>query len=420
MEVDEDEDEEDEMYSEADRALLLAAGAGPLPLAAGATPAAAIPPSRVLPGAPGEDRAAAPAVCTTLVLAEAPIPASDGAASGAASRAADGATSGETSGTAGGGASGAVRACLELNRELQRSCREQLLRIDEALHCNAQARRAAGAASDLGEELPVPAQTDADAAGHRRGGESAFGHGDETPALTADAEAAAALREAVPHGEDMPARPRKWPLADRQRLRRAVVSSLVTARHEELLRVQMDATASRAERLEAERQIRHLPSGDAMDDGALVHLLDETQPVVLMATARVSAAPAPADPGTAANGTAIVASAALTAAASASEDPAGGGAGPSVALASVPSATLASVPPVILASVAVPTQVRINWTELARTHLPRRSPAECESRWTQVGLRGMREGGYGKGGGVERQVEVGGALGWVGEWGAED
>lgn len=348
-EVDEDEDEdddEDELYTEADRALLLSAGAGPLPLVAGegASTASAASGSCVIPGAEGEGRAAAPSDETMLVLAEPPSTAADGAASGAASSA----------------ATDAVSACLKLNRELQRTCREQLLRIDEALHCNAQARRAAeaGAADAIGEELPVPAHAEAD---HRRGGESAFGYGDEAPMLSADAEAAMALREAVPHGDDMPARPRKWPLADRQRLRRAVVSTLITARHESLLRLQMDTSVPRAKRIEAERLMQQLPPNDVIDDRALVRLLDELLPAMQKPTA----APFTAAPATAAAAP-VPASALLL------EDQ--GGAGPSGGAA----------PLVTLASFSVPTHTGINWTELARTHLPRRSPAECESRWTQV------------------------------------
>jgi len=188
-------------------------------------------------------------------------------------------------GVAGPAVENAVRRSLELNRHMQRMCREQLALVDESLYCNSLASEAIPELGDSsGSFAPAPGATWRETREH---GMSAFGVGERVPAASRDAELAAALREAVPYGTDIPGRPGRWTRQDREKLRQAVAFTVLSVRLRRLLDRARDGSLGDAA-LHARERVRNLHAdAEALSDSELCELLNDAPPLDWFELARI-------------------------------------------------------------------------------------------------------------------------------------
>jgi hypothetical protein len=254
---DEDQDDDDVVYSEADRVLLQESLAGDCVA------------SRPMPPH-GGDSVAAEGGC--------PCIADPGA----------------------GDVGEAVRRCLELNRQMQRLCRDQLTLVYESLYCNQVASETAPESGDsigafaaapgfVQREERIPSLEHRQHREQREVAAPAFGLGERVPVASGDAEAAEVLRRAMPYSTDLPCRPCRWTSEDRAKLRVAVALAAMRVRHSRLLLRAEDMRLGVAARQQARARARALPAeAAALGDGELCDLLNDAPPPDWLELARTN------------------------------------------------------------------------------------------------------------------------------------
>ena len=200
----------------------------------------------------------------------------------------------------------AVRRCLELNRQMQRLCRDQLTLVYESLYCNRVASETAPASGDsVGAFAAAPGFVQREERTppleHRQHREQrepreprelcapAFGLGERVPVASGDAEAAEVLRRAMPYSTDLPCRPCRWTSEDRAKLRVAVALAAMRVRHSRLLLRAEDMRLGVAARQQARARARALPAeAAALGDGELCDLLNDAPPPDWLELARIN------------------------------------------------------------------------------------------------------------------------------------